>query len=87
MANYAESLSVKAPKAGKKVLQSISIERAKNGGHILEHRFSNDGPGYRSPESHVFGADEGNKLIAHLSKHLGIQAHQPETEEEMEPEE
>ena len=71
---YAEALSSrpKMPKAGKKELRSIEVSNAQNGGHIVEHRFSSgDGP-YHAPEQHVFGADEGSKLMAHLKQHMGI---------------
>jgi hypothetical protein len=72
---YAEALSSR-PKKGnsKKELRSVEIEKAENGGHIVNHRFTSSGPEYHSPEPHVFGADEGEKLMAHLKSHLGIGA-------------
>lgn len=84
MASFEEALSQrpKTKKAGPPVLRSIQIEKAENGGHIAQHRFHNNGPGpYHEPESHVFGADEGHKLLAHVAKHLGIKG-QAESEGE-----
>lgn len=59
------------PKAKKqaKVLEHIRVTEAENGGHTLEHHHTSyDHP----PEMHVFGADEGAKLVAHLAKHAHI---------------
>ena len=56
-------------KTGTKVLRDIRVSKAKSGGHIAAHEFE-DAP----PEEHVFGAQEGPKLLAHLTKHLGIKA-------------
>jgi hypothetical protein len=76
---YAEALSSRPSmkRGGKKELRSIEISKAENGGHIVEHRFnSGDGP-YHSPEQHVFGADEGAKLLSHLKEHMAISAKVP----------
>jgi hypothetical protein len=71
---YAEALSSRPKPGGKKMLRSIEIEPAMNGGHVVNHRFhSGNGP-YHEPEQHVFGADDGEKLMAHLKTHLGIKA-------------
>jgi hypothetical protein len=52
-----------------KVLEHIRVSEAENGGHVLEHHHTSyDHP----PETHVFGADEGTKLVAHLAKHAHI---------------
>lgn len=68
-----------------KKLRSIEIEPAENGGHTVTHRYreqpthsSKNGMGmaYVEPESHVFGPDEGHKMLAHVANHLEI----PETE-------
>ena len=69
MARYEEVLSVKAPKREKKQLREIVLRKADNGGVVAEHRMSSfDG---KDPV-HAFGADEGHKLAAHLTKHLGM---------------
>jgi hypothetical protein len=71
MANYAETLDANAKmrKNPKPQLESIQLSRAENGGVIARHRMSRfEG---KEPE-HAFGADEGHKLAAHLTEHLGI---------------
>lgn len=56
-----------------KPLKAIHIERAANGGHIVEHRFDNGGPGpYKEPEQHVFS--NGKEMVAHVAKHMGVSA-------------
>lgn len=75
MASYHEIQDVNAkstPKKGPKILSRIEHERSENGGHIFTHRFKNDGPGYHEPETHTFGADEGDKATDHFRKHAGI---------------
>lgn len=78
MANYAEALSERprpGKKSGPKVVRSIEVEKAENGGHTVTHRFQhNDGGPYHESEAHVFGKSEGKKLMAHLTEHLGIKA-------------
>lgn len=54
-------------------LRSIEVERATNGGFIATHRFVNNSGPYRDSENATFGADEGQKLVKHLAKHLGIE--------------
>jgi hypothetical protein len=59
------------PKSKKqaKILEHIRVSEAENGGHSVEHHFTSyDHP----PETHVFGSDEGHKLVAHLAKHAHI---------------
>jgi hypothetical protein len=73
---YAEALSSrpKPPKkSAPKEIRSIEVEKAENGGHTVTHRFMHQSEGpYHEAESHVFGASEGKKLMAHLTEHLGI---------------
>lgn len=76
---YAEALSQKPRrKQAEPELDHVRITPAENGGHVVEHHFES-GPDmrYKEPESHVFGADEGAKLLAHLKEHLGIKADIP----------
>ncbi|MDE2098388.1 MAG: hypothetical protein KGL39_14130 [Patescibacteria group bacterium] len=57
----------------KKVLKEITVSRAANGGHVVEHRFDNSGPGaYIDPETHVFGKADGKKVLAHIAQHMGM---------------
>lgn len=75
MGSYHDMQEINAkssPKKGAKVLRSVTHERSSNGGHIFEHRFKNDGPGYHEPETHSFGADEGKQALAHFAKHVGL---------------
>lgn len=57
-----------------KVLAHIAVHHAENGGHIIRHHFDNSGPGYgyNDPEEYVFGAEEGEKAMAHVAQHTGM---------------
>jgi hypothetical protein len=48
----------------------ISIERAKNGGFVVNHSFDNmdRGESYRPPETHAFTSRRS--MMTHLRKHL-----------------
>ncbi len=78
MANYAETLdsNAKMRKKPKPQLEAIHMSKAENGGVIARHRMSE----YMGKEpEHVFGADEGHLLAAHIEKHLGIKMKMSET--------
>ena len=62
-----------------KVFKSMVLKHAENGGHIAEHHFENY---EHEPEPHVFGKDEGHKLLAHVAKHMGIEHGEPDGDEE-----
>ncbi len=85
MASYAETLdsNAKMRKRPKPQLESIHLSKPENGGVIGRHRMSE----YvgKEPE-HVFGADEGHKLAAHIEKHLGIKMPETKGEPSEEPE-
>lgn len=69
--NYAEALEHKAAvqREPKAQLESIHLEKAANGGVVAKHRMTR----YEGKEPvHVFGADEGHLLAAHITKHLGL---------------
>lgn len=78
---YAEALSaprgrVKTPK---NEFMSMALKKTANGGVVAEHRMSTfDG---KEPV-HAFGADEGRKLAAHITEHLGISMPGAKEEEE-----
>jgi hypothetical protein len=67
----------------KKEIRRIEIEPAENGGHTVTHSYKpiqREGrhgmsENYVEPEKHVFGADEGHEMLAHVANHLEI----PET--------
>lgn len=83
MADYAEALSSR-PKKMKSTLRVMELRKAQNGGVIAEHRM--DGWSGKEPKPHVFAANEGQKLAAHITKHLGMHipgnAAAPEAEDE-----
>ena len=64
----------------KKEIRRIVIEPAENGGHTVTHEYKpmqREGKhgvqeNYVEPEHHVFGADEGHKMLAHVANHLNI---------------
>lgn len=67
-----------------KVLDELRISPARNGGHTVRHTFKpqpinrkgamSGGMGMDYPESeeHVFGANQGDKLQAHIAGALGL---------------
>ncbi len=85
MANYAEVLdhNAKVRKNPKPQLESIHLSKATNGGVIARHRMTmSDG---KEPE-HVFGAEDGHKLAAHIEEHLGIKMSETHGAQSQEPE-
>lgn len=59
----------KRMKMPKKELETIHLKKAEGGGAVAEHHFTNY---EHKPETHVFGADEGGKLAAHIGQHMGM---------------
>lgn len=65
----------------KKMIRRMEIEPAENGGHMVTHSFK-DMPShstkngmsmaYQEPEKHVFGANQGHEMLAHIANHLSI---------------
>ncbi len=70
---FAEAISrPRGAKPAKAKLEHLKLTPAENGGHIVEHVMTHaEGP-WHEPESHVFGADEGKKLVDHLVEHAKI---------------
>ena len=69
-------------------LHHMEIHPAENGGHTVQHHFkSKRGKGpfmeHPEPEHHVFGPEDHEKMMSHISEHLGL--HTPEEEERNEP--
>lgn len=66
----ASPVEVKAEKPkGKKVLAEIRIKPALGGGHVIEHHYE----GYQhDPRPYKFGANDGQKAIAHIARHAGL---------------
>lgn len=53
-------------------VKRVSIERAANGGHVIEHHFSGGNGVYHEPQQHVFGPGDHEKAMEHVRKHMGI---------------
>ncbi len=68
MADVAK-IQLERRKKGKAKLR-ISIEPSDNGGHVIEHHMLG-GP-FEEPKQFVFGKGEGKRVLAHISKHMGI---------------
>lgn len=60
-----------AKKKPKKELSHIEVHPGEAGGAAIYHLFTH----YEHPKEgpHIFGKDEGPKLVAHLGKHLGME--------------
>jgi hypothetical protein len=71
----------RTPAAGGKKLHHIELTRGKDGGHVARHHFENNGMHYHQPEEHIFGDDEGEELVGHLAKHMGIKPNKEEATE------
>ena len=71
-----EMVEVKSEKrSGAKTLSHIDIRRGHRGaGHTVEHHFTSEGMGYHPPEVHAFGKDEGDQMLAHVGKTMGVPA-------------
>lgn len=58
-------------------IRRMEIEPAENGGHMVTH-YMKEQPSkngmmpYQEPEEHVFGADEGHDMLAHIANQLNI---------------
>jgi hypothetical protein len=70
MPSYGAAVTQAKGKKPPKVLESLRIKEAENGGHVIEHHFTSY---EHEPESHVFAASEGAAAMAHIAKHANIQ--------------
>lgn len=85
MASYSEALDRPMMKRQKKMLRSIEMRKAENGGVIVEHHFESMHPS----EEHTFGPEQGHELASHIGKHMemnlgGKAAEHEEMDEESE---
>lgn len=63
-----------------KEMRRMEIEPAENGGHTVTHHYKESmregkhgiQSSYVEPEHHVFGADQGHEMLAHVANHLAI---------------
>lgn len=86
----AEIKTAEAPKKkAKKELSHITIKEGEKGGHVVTHHFTSSGPEYFSggEEEHIFGKEDGEKLLDHLTKKMHIKGAPKgeELEDEHEP--
>lgn len=68
------SKSMPKRKSSPTKLSSMEYKPAENGGHVMTHRMESEDGGYHEPAVHVFGKDEGKKLLAHFAEHAGIKS-------------
>lgn len=75
-------------KGKRKKIHKVEVTRAKNGGHVVRHHFISgpDRP-FEEPQEHVFGKGEGQALMAHLHKHLGVRDSEAPAEAVLPPDE
>lgn len=78
-----------------KCIEHLRITPAENGGHTVKHEYKRQpaktgggmsgsiGYDYPRSEEHVFGKDEAPKMMAHVSKALGLKEAQKEESEEV----
>lgn len=79
----AHGMKVASPKERepKKEFHHLEITEADNGGHIVSHHTNY----HEEIAQHVFSPEEGDKMLAHVAKHMGVQADasaKPEAEDE-----
>lgn len=85
----AELRTAKAePRVTPRHIHALRIELGnpkEGGGHIVHHEYRGGGPEYMGSGEeegpHIFGAEDGEKLIAHIRKHTGIKEKEGEEEE------
>ena len=80
---HSMAMAEKAETRGRKKLSELVIRPGANGGHMVEHRFSNY-RGYQEPKTHVFGPEQGEEMMAHVAKHAKVKIGEAEEKEPME---
>jgi hypothetical protein len=63
------------PKTEPRHIHTIRIEIGKDGGHVVHHEYRGGDPEYfggGEEGPHIFGAEDGEKLLDHIKKHAGI---------------
>ena len=51
---------------------NIHVEQADNGGFVVRAGHNGGGMDYQPPTEHVYGADEHEKVMEHVRKHMGM---------------
>jgi hypothetical protein len=52
-----------------KVLDHVRVKRALDGGHVVEHHYTDY---QHEPRAYKFGKDEGGRAAAHIARHAGL---------------
>lgn len=86
MANKYQYREARTPSSKGKKLDHIRVKAAEDGGHTVEHHYAEDGMTFHRPKMHVFGKDEGEDMLNHVAKHMGVKRTPSQEEEEMEGE-
>jgi len=63
------------PKVEPRHIHAIRIEIGKDGGHVVHHEMRGGGPedfGGGEEQPHIFGKEDGEKLMAHIQKHAKV---------------
>ncbi len=82
-----KTAQAKPKEAEPRHVHAIRIEIGKDGGHVVRHEMRGGSPevfGGGEEGPHIFGAEDGEKLLAHLKKHANISSTKPEEEDERE---
>jgi hypothetical protein len=69
--------------AEKRHVHAIRIEIGKSGGHVVHHEMRGGNPeefGGGEEKPHIFGKDDGEKLLDHIKKHAKIKIKEGEEE-------
>lgn len=69
-----------------KKIHHLVIEKVKgeNGGHIVRNHYQSAGMEYHEPSTHIFAKGEGQEMLNHVAKHMGVSTGEPEEEEQEE---
>lgn len=79
MAEIKEARGVRGPR---KKLKHMLVMKGKGGGHIVEHHYEQAAGEYHEHESKPFGEGQGEEMLAHVGKHMGVKSEQGEQQEE-----
>ena len=72
MANQFQYREAVKDRTSEKKLDHLRIYPGEDGGHTVEHHYSEDGLILHRPKTHVFGKDEGLDLMSHIADAAGV---------------
>lgn len=71
----AEIMQAKGGRGERRKLKRVIVEKAKGGGHIVEHHYEqSSGPMYHEPEKVAFSAGQGKEMLAHVGSKMGVKS-------------